>query len=176
MGSELCCLCGECESFSIMLSPGCCLMAPCAVTSLQALVTVPQKSCLSHPCQIKKFDGSYMYTAVLLQQMDLITSHFVPFLPIILTPWSTLLVTGIQLDFAPLITTFWAWLLSQLSIHQVFLSTSPYYSFFFFFFQMEVSCVACPFLPLYVLLPLVCALKVCCCCTLCFFFFFFSRP
>jgi len=32
-------------------------------------------------------------------------------------PWGTLLASGLQLDFVPLFTTLWAWLLSQFSVH-----------------------------------------------------------
>jgi len=34
-----------------------------------------------------------------------------------LTPWGTLLITGLQLDFVPLITSLWAWPFRQFSIH-----------------------------------------------------------
>ncbi|KAK4806792.1 hypothetical protein QYF61_005588 [Mycteria americana] len=42
-------------------------------------------------------------------------------------PWATPLVTGIQLDFVPLIATLWAQPFSQFSIHLTVCSSSPYF-------------------------------------------------
>ncbi|GAB0181629.1 hypothetical protein GRJ2_000628200 [Grus japonensis] len=46
-------------------------------------------------------------------------------------PWTTPLVTGLQLDFVPLITTLWAWPFSRFSIHLIVCLSSPYINKFY---------------------------------------------
>lgn len=45
-------------------------------------------------------------------------------------PWGTLPATGFQLDFMPLITTLWAWPISQFLVHLPVCSSSLYFSSF----------------------------------------------
>jgi len=42
-------------------------------------------------------------------------------------PWDAQLVTGLQLDFVPLITTIWAWQFIQFSSHLVLYLSSLYF-------------------------------------------------
>lgn len=47
-------------------------------------------------------------------------------------PWGTLLITGLQLDFMPLITILWAQSLSQFSVYVAVSAPSLYSSIIFF--------------------------------------------
>jgi len=49
-------------------------------------------------------------------------------------PWGELLVTGLRLNFVPLVTTLWAQLFSQYSIHLTVCTR------FFFFYDCGILC------------------------------------